>query len=115
MRQADGVPSSSEGPSRSVDQPPEPDAHRVDAVRQAIRTFAARQPELRAATEGFVALVTAALDDAGINYLSVTGRTKSVVSFAAKAARETDGGPTYLDPLEDITDQIGLRVITYLA
>jgi ppGpp synthetase/RelA/SpoT-type nucleotidyltranferase len=61
-----------------------------------------------------VALVTTLLDDAGINYLSVTGRAKSVASFAAKADRTVDGRPLYSDPLEEITDQIGVRVITYL-
>ena len=40
--------------------------------------------------ESFVATVTAILDEAGINYLSVTGRAKAVASFAAKAARERD-------------------------
>ena len=50
-------------------------------------------PALRAAGEQFVALVTTILDDAGINYLSVTGRAKSVASFAAKAARTVDGVP----------------------
>jgi ppGpp synthetase/RelA/SpoT-type nucleotidyltranferase len=84
-------------------------------VRQAIRTYAANLPDLRLATEGFLELVTAVLDDAGINYLSISGRTKSVVSFAAKATREVDGVPAYADPLDDITDQIGLRVITYLG
>jgi ppGpp synthetase/RelA/SpoT-type nucleotidyltranferase len=58
--------------------------------------------------------VTSLLDEAGINYLSVTGRTKSVASFAAKAVREVAGRPAYDDPLVQITDQIGLRVITYL-
>jgi ppGpp synthetase/RelA/SpoT-type nucleotidyltranferase len=83
-------------------------------VRQAIRTYAAKLPELRVATDGYVELVTSVLDDAGINYLSITGRAKSVVSFAGKATRTVDGAPVYADPLEDITDQIGLRVITYL-
>ena len=45
---------------------------------------------------------------------SVTGRTKSVASFAAKAARTIDGEPLYPDPLTEITDQIGVRVITYV-
>jgi ppGpp synthetase/RelA/SpoT-type nucleotidyltranferase len=58
--------------------------------------------------------VTTLLDDAGINYLSVGGRTKSVASFAAKANRTVNGEPVYSDPLEQITDQIGVRVITYL-
>ena len=92
--------------------PPTPQDH---TVRQAIRTYAANQPDLRLATDSFVLLLTAVLDDAGINYLSVSGRTKSVVSFAAKAMREVDGVLAYADPLEDITDQIGLRVITYLG
>ncbi|MBF4765726.1 GTP pyrophosphokinase [Nocardioides islandensis] len=86
-----------------------------DAARQAIRTYAALRPALQEATEGFLELLTSVLDDAGINYLSVTGRTKTVVSFAAKALREVDGEPEYADPLEEITDQIGLRVITYLG
>ena len=54
------------------------------------------------------------LDDAGINYLSVTGRAKSVASFAPRPPREIDGTPVFADPLRDITDQIGVRVITYL-
>ena len=85
-----------------------------DPVRQAVQTYAEMQTELRDATDGFVALVTALLDEAGINYLSVTGRAKSVASFAAKADRSVDGVPVYSDPLEQITDQIGLRVITYI-
>ena len=55
--------------------------------------YAALQPDLRVPTEQFVALVTSLLDDAGINYVSVTGRAKSVASFAAKATRLVDGEP----------------------
>ena len=85
-----------------------------DPVREAVRAYAEMQPQLREVTEGFVEMVTTLLDDAGINYLSVTGRAKSVASFAAKADRTVDGRPLYTDPLEEITDQIGVRVITYL-
>src|SRR4051812_46937295 len=83
-------------------------------VREAVQTYAARQPHLQDATDRSVAMVTTLLDDAGINYLSVTGRAKSVASFAAKADRVVDGRPVYTDPLEQITDQIGIRVITYV-
>ncbi len=48
----------------------------------------------RAADE-FVGRVTSLLDEAGVNYLSVTGRAKTVGSFAAKAARTVDGLPAY--------------------
>ncbi|WP_281258403.1 GTP pyrophosphokinase [Nocardioides gansuensis] len=83
-------------------------------VREAVRAYAAIQPGLHRATDRFVELVTTLLDDAGINYLSVTGRAKSVASFAAKAARTVDGRPLYADPMREITDQIGVRVITYV-
>jgi ppGpp synthetase/RelA/SpoT-type nucleotidyltranferase len=86
-----------------------------DEVRRAaVQEYAARHAVLRAAGDEYVTVVTGVLDDAGINYLSVTGRTKSVTSFAAKAVRTVDGRPLYADPLREITDQIGVRVITYL-
>ena len=80
----------------------------------AVRRYAELLPRLREATTGYVDLVTSILDEAGINYLTVTGRTKSLASYAAKAARTVDGVPVYPDPLRDITDQVGLRVITYV-
>nr|WP_278249496.1 (p)ppGpp synthetase [Nocardioides sp. IC4_145] len=46
--------------------------------------------------------------------MTVTGRTKSVASFAEKAGRVRDGQPMYPAPLTDITDQLGVRVITYV-
>ena len=58
--------------------------------------------------------MTSVLDDAGINYLSVAGRTKTVASFAEKVRRTKDGVPLYTDPLREITDTIGIRVITYV-
>ena len=70
-----------------------------EPVRHAVRTYAALQPELQGITERYVAIVTTLLDDAGINYLSITGRTKSVASFAEKAGRSLDGEPLYADPL----------------
>ena len=80
----------------------------------AVRRYAELLPRLREATTGYVGLVTSILDEAGINYLTVTGRTKSLASYAAKAARTVDGVPVYPDPLRDITDQVGIRVITYV-
>ena len=86
----------------------------TSAITDAIAAYAAGRPELEAATERFVELVRELLDDAGINYLSVTGRTKSVESFAAKAERRHDGALLHPDPLVDITDQMGVRVITFV-
>ncbi|MCW2796332.1 DUF429 domain-containing protein [Nocardioides sp.] len=85
-----------------------------DALRAAIQEYAAQQPALAEAGRLAVELVTAILDEAGINYLSVSGRTKGVNSFAEKAGRTVDGRLMYPDPLREITDQIGVRVITYV-
>jgi predicted RNase H-like nuclease/ppGpp synthetase/RelA/SpoT-type nucleotidyltranferase len=76
--------------------------------------YEARRPALIPVTEKYLQLVTGLLDDAGINYLSITARTKSVESFAAKAERTVDGRRLFSDPLVEITDQVGLRIITYL-
>jgi putative GTP pyrophosphokinase len=100
------------------DDPPDPVTIVAAPVREAVRQYAALQPRLVGPTLRFVELVTALLDDAGINYLSVTGRTKSVASFAAKAARTLphvpEGAADTGGPLAAITDQIGVRVITYV-
>lgn len=103
-------------PVPSLDQPAEQsaDPSLAQPVREAVRAYAALQPGLVTPTEHFVELITTLLDDAGINYLSVTGRTKSVASFAAKAARTVDDHLLYPDPLIQVTDQIGVRVITYV-
>ena len=91
------------------------DAGRRSSTRRAAaQEYADLQPALVQAAEQWVALVTSVLDDAGINYLSVIGRAKSVASFAAKAARTVDGVPAFADPLTQITDTIGVRVITYV-
>ncbi len=89
-------------------------ADTVDGVEGAVRRYAASWPALVPVADAFVATVTGILDDAGINYLTVTGRAKAVASFATKAARERDGEPVHADPLHDITDQVGVRVITYV-
>ncbi|KQU68139.1 GTP pyrophosphokinase family protein [Phycicoccus sp. Root101] len=86
-----------------------------ERIRAAVQRYAAVHGQVQEASDGYVAMVTALLDDAGINYVSVTGRAKSVASFAGKAARTgPDGDPLYGDPFEQITDQVGVRVVTYL-
>ncbi len=83
-------------------------------LQVAVQQYSAQLPQIAASGDRFIELVRSILDDAGINYLSVTGRIKSVSSFAAKAARRSNGKPLYPRPLHDITDQIGVRVITYV-
>ncbi len=87
--------------------------HRA-VVKRAVAEYRERHPRLVEATERYVEMVQALLDDAGINYLSVSGRTKSVESFEGKAERIVDGTPLHPNPIEDITDGVGVRVITYV-
>ncbi|MGG5258908.1 GTP pyrophosphokinase [Phycicoccus avicenniae] len=82
-------------------------------IDRAVAGYSALRPRLVPATEQFVADVTATIDEAGINYLSVTGRTKSVASFAGKARGVLATSPGD-DPLVAVTDQVGVRVITYV-
>jgi ppGpp synthetase/RelA/SpoT-type nucleotidyltranferase len=85
-----------------------------DAAQAAIAAYASAHGDLVLAGAEAVNLVTNILDDAGINYLSVSGRTKSVASFAEKATRTAHGVRLYTDPLREIGDQLGVRVITYV-
>src|SRR5262245_20599710 len=92
---------------------PEP-SQAPDLATAAVAAYAASHGDLVKAGAEAVELVTGLLDEAGINYLSVTGRTKSVASFAEKAMRSVEGVRLYSDPLREIGDQIGVRVITYV-
>ncbi len=87
---------------------------RVDVVRDATTIYAADFPAVAIAATNATDIVVGILDDAGLNYLSVTGRAKSVASFAEKAGRTADGLPLFTDPLAQIGDVVGLRVITYV-
>ncbi|MFL6023494.1 MAG: GTP pyrophosphokinase family protein [Marmoricola sp.] len=92
----------------------EVEASTTGPVHGAVQAYAELQPRLVEVTDAYIDQVTRLLDDAGINYLSVTGRTKSVPSFAAKANRSLPGTPAHDDPMAGITDQCGVRVITYV-
>jgi len=86
----------------------------ADPAPAAVAAYAADHEALVLAGAEAVELVTSVLDEAGINYLSVSGRTKSIASFAEKATRTLDGERLYTDPLREIGDQLGVRVITYV-
>lgn len=55
-------------------------------------------------------LLSEMLRQGGIDPASVESRTKSVESFVEKARRD---GKKYDDPVHDITDLVGLRIIAY--
>jgi putative GTP pyrophosphokinase len=57
-------------------------------------------------------------EEEGINYLSATARAKDPESFLSKAAKphpDDPARPKYDDPLNQITDLVAARVITFLV
>jgi len=85
-----------------------------DPTRDAVTTYAEQHPELVDAAARAAALIASMLDESGINYLTVDGRAKAIASFAEKANRAEGGRLLYPQPLTDIGDQLGVRVITYV-
>ena len=84
------------------------------SLQRANATYASRHPRTVRRTDETVRRIRAIVDDAGINYLSVTGRAKSPASFSAKVVRRAEQlGHTDFDPLVEITDQAGVRIVTY--
>ncbi|WP_122261807.1 GTP pyrophosphokinase [Ornithinimicrobium cerasi] len=84
-------------------------------VDRAVTAYTALQPTLEQVTQDAVTTLTSLIDDAGINYLTVSGRTKSVTSFAAKTQRAVAAAQgAAIDPLRQITDLVGARIITYV-
>nr|WP_272917743.1 (p)ppGpp synthetase [Nocardioides flavescens] len=84
-------------------------------MRAAVRAYAERHPALVAAAARAERQLGTILDEAGINYLAISARAKAVASFADKATRTDETGALlYPDPLRDIGDQVGVRVITYV-
>ena len=54
------------------------------------------------------------LDQGGVERIdSVFARAKRLDSFLKKAEKEVDGNPKYIDPLVQIQDQIGVRIVTF--
>ena len=91
------------------------EAEREAVVREAVRTYGRIQPQVEELAHSLANWLTTVLDDAGINYQRVAWRGKSVASFAAKTNKVGEGRLLYPDPLRDITDQIGTRIITYVT
>lgn len=79
---------------------PEEWADRYRAVRGAYESL----------TERLRGLIVDLLSDAGIEVIQIEARAKDISSFQEKIARK---GAKYKDPLTEITDLVGLRIITY--
>jgi len=72
--------------------------------------YASRRGHHDSLTEELERLVRHVLDEKGISFAQLEARTKTAESFAEKISRKND---KYDNPLEEITDLVGLRIILY--
>ena len=72
--------------------------------------YRARRATYESMTTRLRALITDLAHDAGIDVIQVEGRAKTVDSFVEKIGRK---GKKYVNPFTDMTDLVGLRIITY--
>lgn len=89
------------------------------AVSASVAAFERTRPALKQVTKVMESLIREVLDEADDKPLFVTSRTKTVESFREKASRmvaEPDAAPALLfpEPLKNLTDMVGVRVITTL-
>jgi ppGpp synthetase/RelA/SpoT-type nucleotidyltranferase len=89
------------------------DAYKEAAVSQ----YRSLRPTYEQLAEVAKRILNDTLHVAGIGIHSIEARAKSLESFAAKTAKVSESNPTkpkYTDPLGQITDLAGVRVITFL-
>lgn len=85
--------------------------------RGAIDAYQRVQSQYQDCARAVYAVLGTALEARGVSVHSIESRAKKVSSFAAKASRpsaDDPSAPKYADPLEEITDLSGVRVITFL-
>jgi putative GTP pyrophosphokinase len=84
--------------------------------QNAITEFTKIKPLYDAFSIAIQAILKNCLTDKDIKYHSIETRVKSIVSFAKKASKVSQNNinePKYNNPIKEITDLIGLRIITF--
>jgi len=90
------------------------------AVAASVAEYARVRPALELVTAEMESRVRDIFNDAEVQPLFVTSRTKTVESFREKASRMVEQTPgtapalQFPDPLRNLTDMVGVRVITTL-
>jgi putative GTP pyrophosphokinase len=78
------------------------------AVKARVEWYREKRGMFEALAKRVESVVREVLDERKINYYSISSRAKSIESYEAKASKEK-----YMDPLSEIEDMAGIRVITY--
>lgn len=92
------------------------------SVEASVDEYAQAWPQLESVTQQMESMIRSMFDDAEVRPLFITSRTKTVESFREKASRmvgrvEPGGIPVleFSDPLKNLTDLVGVRIITTLS
>jgi len=89
------------------------DAHRTSAIEQ----YKIIHPTYEKFAEAAKQILSHALERRNISYHKIEARAKEIDSFGAKAAKPMESDltkPKYSDPLKQIEDLAGVRVITFI-
>jgi len=84
--------------------------------KSAVESYQRIRPIYEAFAETIKAILAQALDRAHIKVASIEARAKSIDSFGVKASTPSnrdESRPKYSDPLHQITDLAGVRIITF--
>jgi len=79
-------------------------------LEQFIQEYSTDRPNYEIFRLKLAELLTALIEDAGIDIVSIESRTKTIQSFKEKIQRPEKN---YSNPLDQITDLCGIRIITY--
>ncbi len=80
------------------------------STEQIIEKFEALRPSLERFRQKIELLIEELIESHGIEVVNIESRTKTSDSFQEKITRE---GKTYTDPIKDVTDLAGVRIICY--
>jgi len=75
--------------------------------------FIEARPRYEKLCEETKRIILESAEDSGLNFQNISARAKTIDSFTKKAAKQNVDQPKYKDPLNEIKDLAGVRIITY--
>lgn len=86
----------------------------AEYVARAVGGYSAARPKFEDLCSDIKRILVTSFMDDSVPYHTIEARAKSIASFERKASRLNDvGRRKYEDPLKEITDLAGIRIITY--
>lgn len=82
----------------------------AEQAKEAVAEYTERWPDYVQFATSMADLLVALLKAKNIDYVGISSRAKDIDSFAEKIGRD---GKDYADPMRDVTDLCGVRVVSY--